>query len=119
MSYQFTMVLSREINDDESAALRAAGCPEAALTSAALPTDASLTVTQLDFNTEGPSLAEVLAAALESVKAVPDLSAASLSVPPHPDEPADRAADSAPQAAAVTPGIEMVELPEVETAAAE
>ena len=84
MSYEFTLVLSREINDEESAALQKIGCAGASLTTAKLPTNADVTVTQMDFDIEGPSLAAVIESALEAVLTVPELSAASLIVPPQP-----------------------------------
>jgi hypothetical protein len=84
MSYEFTLLLSREITDEESTALREGGCAGAALTTDKLPTNPDVTVTRLDFDIEGPSLAEVIEAALEAVKAVPDLRPASLTVPAQP-----------------------------------
>jgi hypothetical protein len=84
MSYEFTLVLSREITAEESESLQNAGCAGATVTTDRLPTDADVIVTRLDFDTEGPSLAEVITSALEAVKTLPDLSAASLTVPPQP-----------------------------------
>ncbi|HEX9354024.1 MAG TPA: hypothetical protein VF933_09445 [Streptosporangiaceae bacterium] len=85
MSYEFTLVLSREITAEESESLQKAGCAGATVTADRLPTDADVIVTRLDFDTEGPSLAEVITSALEAVKTLPDLSAASLTVPPQPN----------------------------------
>src|SRR6266566_1463357 len=85
MSYEFTLVLSREITAEESDSLHKAGCAGATVTTDRLPTDADVVVTRLDFDTEGPSLAGVITSALEAVKTLPDLSAASLTVPPQPN----------------------------------
>src|ERR1700733_6691816 len=82
MGYEFTLFLSREITDDESAALQTAGCAGAAIT-----TDSYManSVTRLDFDTsEAPTLAEAIQSALDSEKTVPDLTLASLQVPPPP-----------------------------------
>lgn len=84
MSYEFTLVLSREITDEESAALQKIGCAGSTLTTAKHPTNPDITVTQMDFDIEGSSLAAVIESALESVLTVPELSAASLIVPPQP-----------------------------------
>jgi hypothetical protein len=84
MSYEFTLVLSREITDEESEALQKVGCAGASLSTAKLPTNADVTVTQLDFDIDGASLAAVIESALEAVLTVPDLTAASLIVPPQP-----------------------------------
>jgi hypothetical protein len=85
VSYEFSLVLSREVTDDESAALLDAGPGSAVLTTAPLPTNADVTVTRLDFDTEAPTLAEAIRSALEAVKTVPDLSTTSLSVPAQPN----------------------------------
>jgi hypothetical protein len=55
------------------------------VTTAPLPPNADVVVTQLDFNTEAPTLAEAITSAVEMLKAVPDLTAASLSVPAQPN----------------------------------
>jgi hypothetical protein len=85
MGYEFTLVLSREITAEESESLQKAGCAGATVTTDRLPTDADVIATRLDFDTEGPSLAEVIKSALEAVQTLPDLSAASLTVPPQPN----------------------------------
>jgi hypothetical protein len=84
MGYKFTLLLDRTINGDESGILQE-GCAGAYFTTAAHPTRAQVTVTQLDFDAEAPSLAEAITSALEAVKKVPDLITASLSVPPQPN----------------------------------
>src|SRR5215469_11867181 len=92
MGYKFTITLNREITEEESGILRAAGCADAAITTVPVPGDEDKTVSQMDFDTEAkPTLAEAIESALEAVKEVPDLSVPSLTVPPQPngEEPAD------------------------------
>ena len=93
MGYRFSLVLSREISDEESATLQEAGCVSAVFGSDTLPTNAQVSVTKMDFDdTASPSLAEAIESALEAVKKVPDLSVPGLTVPAQPahavtDEP--------------------------------
>lgn len=85
MGYRFSLVLNRKITDEESTILAAEGCLEAILSTASLPTNADVTVTKMDFDdTASPSLAEAIESALNAVKKVPDLGAASLTVPAQP-----------------------------------
>lgn len=88
MGYRFSLVLSREITDEESAVLREAGCTAATFGTDSLPTNADVTVTKMDFDdTVTPTLAEAIEAALEAVKSVPDLSVPGLTVPAQPAGP--------------------------------
>ena len=99
MGYEFTLFLSREITDDEAAALQTAGCAGARLT-----TDSYManSVTRIDFDTsDAPTLAEAIQSALDSVKTVPDLTVASLEVPPQPNGELD--ADEAASASSGDP----------------
>jgi hypothetical protein len=103
MGYRFTLVLNREITDDESESLLKAGCAEAAITTTTHPTNADSLVTQLDIDTEAAtSLAEAIQAALDAVTTVPDLSAPSLTVPPqsHGSSGQDEAESAEPANAA-------------------
>jgi hypothetical protein len=85
VGHKFSLVLSREITDDESVILQREGCAAAIFGTQPLPTDAEVTVTKLDFDdTVFPSLAEAIEAALEAVKKVPDLSVPGLTVPAQP-----------------------------------
>jgi hypothetical protein len=85
VGYRFTLVLSREITDEESAILQEAGCAGAIFAPDSLPTNAEVPVTKMDFDvTESPSLAEAIESALEAVKKVPDLSVPGLTVPAQP-----------------------------------
>ncbi|MCP2167423.1 hypothetical protein LX83_004296 [Goodfellowiella coeruleoviolacea] len=81
VAHKFTLVLSRDVTDDELTMLREAGPGEVTASTTKLPTNPDVKVRQLDFDTEGESLAAVLKAALEAVRTVPDLSVSSLSVP--------------------------------------
>lgn len=84
MGYRFSLVLSREISDDESAILREA-CASAVFGSDSLPTNAQVPVTKMDFDdTTSPSLADAIESALEAVKKVPELSVPGLTVPAQP-----------------------------------
>jgi hypothetical protein len=85
VGHKFTLVLNREITDEESAILKDSGCAEAVFGTDALPTNADVTVTKLEFDDTGsPSLSEAIDAALEAVKKVPELTVPGLSVPAQP-----------------------------------
>jgi hypothetical protein len=83
VGYEFTLTLNREIDEEESSALREGGCSHATFTSASLPPD-GVCVTQLDFDAEAENLAVAIQAALDAVLAVPDLRVDTLDVPPQP-----------------------------------
>lgn len=86
MGYKFSLVLSREITDDESATLQEAGCADAVFSTDTLPTDADVIVTKMDFDdTRSPSLAEAIESALDAVKKVSDLGVPGLTVPAQPE----------------------------------
>ncbi|WP_042433467.1 hypothetical protein [Streptacidiphilus anmyonensis] len=111
MGFKFSLVLNRTITAKETAALRDAGCGEAAFGTDTLPTDASVKVTRLDFDdTLSATLAEAIEAGLEAVKKVPDLSVPGLNVPA---QAADRAAagqeQDADPAALLADGADLVE----------
>jgi hypothetical protein len=90
VGHKFSLVLSREITDDESVVLQEAGCAGATFATDSLPTNADITVTKMDFDDEvSPSLAEAIESALEAVKKVPDLSVPGLTVPAQPTKVAD------------------------------
>lgn len=85
MGFKFTLVLSREITDDESAVLLGANSAVPLFGSDTLPTNADVPVTKMDFDdTVSPSLEEAIQAALDSVKKVPELSVPGLTVPAQP-----------------------------------
>jgi hypothetical protein len=88
VGYKFTLVLSREITDEESAILQDAGCAGAIFGPDSLPTNADVPVTKMDFDdTSSPSLAEAIQSALDAVKKVPELSVPGLTVPAQPAGP--------------------------------
>jgi hypothetical protein len=88
MGYRFSLILSREITEDETMVLKEAGCADATVGSDTLPTDASVPVTKLEFDdTVSPNLAEAIESALQAVKTVPDLGVPGLNVPPQPAGP--------------------------------
>jgi hypothetical protein len=90
MGYRFSLVLSREVTEEESAVLRAAGCDSAVFGTDMHPTNTEITVTKMDFDdTVSPTLAEAIESALEAVKNVdvPDLSVPGLTVPAQPAGP--------------------------------
>jgi hypothetical protein len=92
VGYKFTLVLSREITDDESAVLREADavCAEAIFGPDTLPTNADVPVTKMDIDdTTAATLADSIQAALDAVKAIPDLSVPGLTVPAQPAGPLD------------------------------
>lgn len=85
MGFKFTLVLSREITDDESATLLGANSAVPLFGPDTLPTNAEVPVTKMDFDdTVSSSLEEAIQAALDSVKKVPELSVPGLTVPAQP-----------------------------------
>jgi len=92
LGHKFTLVLSREITAEETAVLEEAGCAGAVFGSDALPTNAEIPVTKVDFDvSSAPSLAEAIESALAAVKKVPDLSVPGLTVPAQPAHAEDQA----------------------------
>lgn len=85
MGYVFSLVLTREITEDEMTTLKA-GCGGAAdFGTDVLPTDAEVTVTKMDIDdTVSPTLAEAIESALAAVAEVTDLSVSELTVPAQP-----------------------------------
>jgi hypothetical protein len=94
MSYKFTLILDRTITDEESGVLQE-DCSGFSLSMTTHPTKPEVTVTQLEYDTEGPSLAEAIQSALDAVKTVSDLSTASLEVPAQPDGTSGKADEAA------------------------
>lgn len=85
MGHKFSLILSRVVTDEESVALREAGCSGATFTTDSLPTNAEITVTKMDFDDAASlSLAEAIESALDAVKKVPDLSVPGLMAPAVP-----------------------------------
>lgn len=90
MGHRFSLVLSREVTDEESLILQQAGCAGAIFATDSLPSNIDVPVTKLDFDdTVSPSLAEAIESVLEAVKKVPDLSVPVLTVPAQPAQAQD------------------------------
>jgi hypothetical protein len=112
VGHKFTLILSREISEDETSMLKASGCQDASITSVPVPGDADTTVTQMDFDTEAmPSLAEAIKAALGAVKKIPDLGVPTLHVPAQPSA----AAPPGDEGRATGPGTISGEFEEIKT----
>jgi hypothetical protein len=91
LGYRFTLILNREITDDEAAILRDAGCADAVFGPDTLPTNASIPVTKVDVDTTAfPTLADAIQAGLDAAMKVPDLSVPGLDVPAQPAGPETR-----------------------------
>lgn len=85
MGHKFSLVLSREITDEEGVFLKEEGFSGATFATDSLPTDADIAVTKVDFDDPAaPSLTEAIESALETVKKVPDLTVPGLTVPAVP-----------------------------------
>jgi hypothetical protein len=119
MGYRFSLVLSREITDEETAILRNAGCASAVFTTDTLPTNADVTVTKLDFDdTASASLAEAIESGLDAVKTVPELTVPGLTVPAQPAGPLTEEPDKVIEGVVVEDAVTDVE-PTAEKPAAE
>lgn len=101
MGYKFSLVLNREVTEQETVKLKEVSCGNASFGSDSLPTDSSVPVTRIDFDdTVSPTLAEAIEAAMEAVKEVPELRIPGLSVPAQPAGPVEEAASEAATASA-------------------
>jgi hypothetical protein len=124
VGYRFSLVLSREVTDEESEILQKAGCTSAVFGTDTLPTNAEVTVSKMDFDdTVSETLAEAIEAALEAVKNVTDLSVPGLEVPAQPATREDQEKlngqelDKAPAGiSSVTPGEVIKEVTEEKSA---
>lgn len=68
MGHKFSLVLSRQITDEETVILREAGFADATFLGDSLPTNADVAVTKIDFDdTASPTLAEAIESALETM----------------------------------------------------
>lgn len=115
MGYRFSLILSREVTDEESAILKEAGCSAPAFGTDSLPTNADVTVTKMDFDdTVSPTLADAIQAGLDAVKSVPDLGVPGLTVPAQPAGPVTE--DHEVVAGEVIKEIEAVAADEIEAA---
>jgi hypothetical protein len=86
MSYKFTLVLSREISEEEIGVLKDAGCPDSVISTTELPTAGKEPATQMEFDTDASeTLAGAMEMALDAVKTIPDLRPFTLEVPAQPN----------------------------------
>jgi hypothetical protein len=119
MSYKFTVVLSREITEEEIGALKDAGCPDSAISTAELPTKDKEPATQMDFDTdESATLAGAMEMVLDAVKTIPDLRPITLEVPAQPNGEPPESEDSLYELDPVPPTI-TAEVEDVTAATAE
>jgi hypothetical protein len=119
MGYKFTLVLSREITEEEIGVLTDAGCPDSAISTAELPTAGKEPATQMEFDTEASeTLAGAMEMALDAVKTIPDLRPFTLEVPAQPNGEPPETEDSLYELDPVPPTIK-AEVEDVPTAAAE
>jgi hypothetical protein len=82
LGHKFSVILSRQITDEESVILQDAGRSGATFGIDSLPADADVSVTKIDFDdVVSPSLGEAIQAALEAVNTLPNLSVPLMSVP--------------------------------------
>jgi hypothetical protein len=89
MGRKFSLVLNREVTDEESVTLRRAGCAAAIFGKDKLLTNAEVTVTKMDFDEIGSmTLVEAIEAALRAVRQVPDLNVPGLTAPIQVAKPA-------------------------------
>jgi hypothetical protein len=87
LGHKYSLILSREINQEESEILQGAGCYGATFATDSLPTDPEVKVTKVDIDdTVSPSLEKAIESGLEAVKKVPELGVPGLHVPALPVE---------------------------------
>ncbi|WP_018216049.1 hypothetical protein [Salinispora vitiensis] len=85
MGHHFSLILQRVITEQESVTLKEKSAANVSFASAALPTDATVSVTRVTFEDDvTPTLAEAIEAGFEAVKSIPDISIPGLSVPAQP-----------------------------------
>jgi hypothetical protein len=87
LGHKYSLILSREITQEESEILREAGCYGATFVTDSLPTDLDVKVTKVDVDdTVSESLEQAIESGLEAAKKVPELSVPGLQVPALPVE---------------------------------
>jgi hypothetical protein len=85
LGHKYSLILSREITDEETVILQEAGCYGATFVTESLPTDPKVKVTKVDIDdTVSSSLEKAIESGLDAVIQVPDLSAPALQVPALP-----------------------------------
>jgi hypothetical protein len=87
VGHKYSLILSREITQEESEILRESGCYGATFVTDSLPTDLDVKVTKVDVDdTVSESLEKAIESGLEAAKKVPELSVPGLHVPALPVE---------------------------------
>jgi len=87
LGHKYSLILSREITEEESDILRESGCYGATFVTDSLPTDLDVKVTKVDVDdTVSESLEKAIESGLEAAKKVPELSVPGLQVPALPVE---------------------------------
>ena len=87
MGHKYSLILSREITQEESEILRESGCYGATFVTDSLPTDLDVKVTKVDVDdTVSESLEKAIESGLEAAKKVPELGVPGLHVPALPVE---------------------------------
>ena len=87
MGHKYSLILSREITQEESEILREAGCYGATFVTDSLPTDPDVKVTKVDVeDAVSESLEKAIESGLEAAKKVPELGVPGLYVPALPVE---------------------------------
>ncbi|GAB2593913.1 hypothetical protein Aab01nite_82360 [Paractinoplanes abujensis] len=85
MGHHFSLILHREITEQECVTLKEKSVANISFAGDALPTDAAVSVTRVTFDDDvTPTLAEAIEAGFEAVKNIPDISIPGLSVPAQP-----------------------------------
>ena len=104
MPYQFSLILNREITDQETKTLTEASPVSVTFADDVLPVNAEVRVTRIDFEDDVmPGLAEAIEAGFELIKTIPDLSIPGLRVPAQSAKPDDgQDEEPAQEAAEVT-----------------
>jgi hypothetical protein len=87
LGHKYSLILSREITQEESEILRESGCYGATFVTDSLPTDLDVKVTKVDVDDAvSESLEKAIESGLEAAKKVPELSVPGLQVPALPVE---------------------------------
>lgn len=87
MGHKYSLILSREITQEESEILRESGCYGATFVTDSLPTDLDVKVTKVDVDDAvSESLEKAIESGLEAAKKVPELGVPGLHVPALPVE---------------------------------
>jgi hypothetical protein len=108
LGHKYSLILSREITQEESEILRESGCYGATFVTDSLPTDLDVKVTKVDVDdTVSESLENAIESGLEAAKKVPELSVPGLQVPALPvEKKADQPGVVAGEVIDVVPSVE-------------